>query len=166
MRTTDLERHMNDLEQKRYEGADTREEREATFRRATELVDPLVREELEALSAAFLDDLGEVTGGTVERNTDGGVECCWALTWGELRARSNRFNGEPVVPITVRAIFPSGWTHGHLGGSRIGWWPLQVTSADDVERQRAIVEAIIEAEAHQVIYEVEGNAGVFRRAEH
>lgn len=55
-------------------------------------------------------------------------------------------------PITVRAHFGDGWTHGHLAGLVAGDWPMQVTSGEDAERQEMIIWTIAETELHQIIW--------------
>ena len=147
---------MLDLEASRYEGADARADRESVFREATRLLQPVVSSVLESFSQLYLDDLGTVSFSIEEPDPDRGLTAEWKLSWPaqhSARRRPKLSGPDGVGPITVRAIFPPGWTHGHLGGEHVGFWPLQVTSAADAERQEAIVWAIAEAELHEWIYQ-------------
>ena len=43
----------------------------------------------------------------------------------------------------------------HLSGSSAGYWPFQVTSQADAERQKGVLAAIVELELHQRIFETD-----------
>lgn len=155
-RVVDFRRHLLDLEASRYEGAEARADREAVFREATRLMQPVVATVLESFSQLYLDGLGTTSFTIAEPDPDQGLTAEWKLSWPaqhSARRRPKLTGPDGVGPITVRAIFPAGWTHGHLGGEHVGFWPLQVTSAADAERQEAIVWAIAEAELHEWIYQ-------------
>jgi hypothetical protein len=148
-----LIRHLDDLRTGSYEGATTRAEREAIFRSAVELLSGTVLAALEAANLRLLERRGTVVFTGVTDDGDGGIAASWELSWPEQQASPGRLQPAPVAPVQVRAIFPRGWTHGHLRGGRLGNWPLQVTSAADVPGFEPVIGAIIAAELHEVIYE-------------
>ena len=148
-----LIRHLDDLRTGSYEGATTRAEREAVFRSAVELLSGTVLAALEAANLRLLERRGTVVFTGVTGDGDGGITASWELSWPAQQASPGRLQPGPVAPVQVRAIFPRGWTHGHLRGGRLGNWPLQVTSAADVPGLEPVIGAIIAAELHEVIYE-------------
>ena len=150
-RVEDYRRHLMDLRADTYESADSRAEREAVFVRAVELLDPVVTRVLSEFSDLMLASSGTVEGPLYDRG--GGIEVRWELSWPEQRRVKHRLEeGSGVEPITVRAHFADGWTHGHLAGLVAGDWPMQVTSVQDAERQWVLIWAIAEAELHQKIW--------------
>ena len=151
-RSADFRRHLSDLEADAYEGATDRSAREAIFHRAVELVTPVVEGVLGEFSDLFLGGTGTLE--FAESDVDG-LEAVWSLSWPAQRQATRRAGvpGPPQVgPIKVRAIFPPGWTHGHLAGEHVGHWPLQVITQADAERQRGAIWAIAEAELHEWIF--------------
>jgi hypothetical protein len=151
VREDDLMRHLADLVAHSYEGAVSWVDRVAVFRRAVELLDPVVRRVFAEADAAFLDDTGEITRRSVEQG-DGSVGEHWELSWPSQREAISR-DGGPVAPVQVIAWFRRNFNHAHLRGSTAGDWPLQITTTEDATRQLPIVRAIVEAELHQRIYE-------------
>jgi hypothetical protein len=83
------------------------------------------------------------------------------LTWPALAAARSRFTGDALRPVTISAVFPSGFVHPHLvaGGpvdpaaASIIAWPMQVSSAADAEQQRALLWSIAAAEIHDRLYQ-------------
>ena len=148
-----LIRHLDDLRTASYEGTKARAERESVFRTAVELVSGTVLAALQAVNVMMLDDHGTVVFTGVTPDGDEGLAATWELSWPEQQTSPGRKQPGPVLPVRVRAIFPRGWTHGHLRGQRLGNWPLQVTTADDVPALEPVIGAIIAAELHEVIYE-------------
>jgi len=151
VRTEDLMRHLADLVARSYEGAESWPDRLAVYRRAVELLDPVVRGVLAEADATFLENTGEISRHSVEQG-DGSVGERWKLSWPRQRKAVSR-DGGPVAPVEVIAWFRRSFNHAHLRGSTAGDWPLQVIDADDAVRQEPIVRAIVEAELHQRIYE-------------
>ena len=150
-RVQDYQRHLVDLRSDRYESAHSRSEREAVCLRAVELLDPVVRRGLSEFNDLMLASSGTIEGPLHDRT--GGIEVRWVLSWPEQRRVKHRLEaGKRVDPITVRAHFDEGWTHGHLAGSVAGDWPMQVTSEEDAERQWMIIWTIAETELHQKIW--------------
>jgi hypothetical protein len=148
-----LIRHLDDLRTGSYERAKTRTEREAVFRTAVELISGTVLAALQAVNFLLLDDHGTVAFSGVAPDGDDGLVATWELSWPEQQMSPGRLQPGPVLPVQVRAIFPRGWTHGHLRGQRLGNWPMQVTTAADVAELKPLVGAIIAAELHEVVYE-------------
>ncbi|MPZ64206.1 MAG: hypothetical protein GEU83_01315 [Pseudonocardiaceae bacterium] len=150
-RHEDIERHLSDLVNRSYEGAESWPDRVAVFDRAVELLSPVVARILDETDATFLDGTGEVAQRTVEHD-DGSVDAHWELSWPQQQEATGR-DGGAVAPIQVIAWFHRMFTHAHLRGSTAGDWPLQVTSAADAQRQEPIVRAIVETELHQRIFD-------------
>ena len=152
-RVEDITRHLDDLRTRSYEGVADRAGRNRVFARAVELLDPVVTRVLEEVDRVFLDGEGEIEAKPVADDGDGGLEASWALGWPAQRAAANKRAPGPVGPVQVVAWFKSGFNHGHLAGSQAGYWPLQVTSEADADRQEPIIRAIVEVELHQRIFE-------------
>jgi hypothetical protein len=150
-RTTDIFRHLSDLRSGSYEGAAAWPDRVSVFRQAVSLLDPVVRRILEQANTAFLR-----SGGTINHRAgedrDGGAYAHWELSWPEQREATARHGGR-VEPIQVIAVFGRGNTHPHLRGAAAGMWPCQVTDAADAERQVPILQAIVECELHERIFQ-------------
>jgi hypothetical protein len=149
-RTEDLFRHLDDLRTDSYEGAGPRSQRDDVFRLATELLDPVVTAVLGEVDARLLDGTGEVSHAPAASDGSGGLAARWSLSWPAQRERR-------VDPVEVVAWYGAAFTHGHLSGSSLGHWPLQVTSAADAARQDPIVRAIVEAELHQRVFDAKGD---------
>jgi hypothetical protein len=158
-RTEDLFRHLDDLRTNSFEGVGPRAERTELFRRAVDLLGPVVRPVLDEANATLLDGTGEITEHGLTEQPDGGWVARWELSWPEQRTATNLRGGDGVAPVQVVAWFAAGFTHPHVAGAWAGQpplvahWPLQVTSQADAERQEPIVRAIVEAELHQRIFE-------------
>jgi hypothetical protein len=149
-RTEDLFRHLDDLRTDSYEGAGPRAERNDVFRRATELLDPVVTAILDEVNARLLDGTGTVTHAPAASDGSGGLAARWTLSWPAQVERG-------VDPVEVVAWYGAAFSHGHLSGASLGHWPLQVTSAADAARQDPIVRAIVEAELHQRVFDAKGD---------
>ncbi len=158
-REEDVQRHLQDLVTRTFEGAAGWPERVGLFDRAADLLDPVVRAALGQADELFLDRTG-----TIERRRatppDGGVAEHWELSWPRQRSAVGR-DGGPVPPVQVIALFRRGFSHPHLRGSTAGDWPMQVLDEADAARQAPVVAAIVEAELHQRIFE--GRWGVVPR---
>jgi hypothetical protein len=149
-RTEDLFRHLDDLRTNSYEGAGPRAERDEVFRRATGLLDPVVTAVMDEVDAGLLDGAGELTHAPAGADGRGGLAARWSLSWPAQRERG-------LDPVVVVAWFGAAFSHGHLSGSTLGHWPLQVTSEADARRQAPIVGAIVEAELHQRVLDAGGD---------
>ena len=152
LRAEDFQRHLMDLRTDTYEGARRRSEREDVFHRAVLLLGPVVTEVLAGFNEVMLEGTGTIEGPVHDSGTR--LEARWELSWPQQRAAEHRIEpGRTVRPITIRAHFHHGWTHGHLAGCDTGDWPFQVTTEADARRQWPIVWAIAEAELHHRIFE-------------
>ena len=155
-RRDDWRRHVDDLVAQRYEGADERADRDRVFLDAFDLCTPVAVRVLERIDALLLGGAGSVSTRRPEPDGAGGLIGGWELTWPLLEQARNRFTGEPLPPARITAMYPDGFTHGHLALCDIGVtrrsvaaWPLQVTSPGDAGRQEPILWAIAEAEVHE-----------------
>jgi hypothetical protein len=166
-RREDWRRHVVDLQGRRYDGAATRAEGEAVFRRAFELATPVAVEELERLVAAYLGDGASITVTPPQQaepdallgaglTPTGGLLGSWNLAWPALERARSRLTGAPLAPVQIFAMYPTDFTHGHLAlfdtstpRNWIACWPFQVVSSEDAERQRPILSAIAEADLHE-----------------
>ena len=169
-RVEDYLRHVKDLQNKNYEGAVSRAEREALFMKAFDFATPVARRVLDDLNANFLKGTGEFTAQRPAPDGEGGLIGSWSLTWPLLRKAVCRFDGKPLEPLAVTAIFPlkstgaMQWTHSHLALRRPGLmdglaaaFPFQVTSPEDAERQEPILRVLAEAEFHERFYQSDLN---------
>lgn len=152
LRARDYQRHLMDLRTDSYHGAHHRSDREQVFNQAVHLLDPVVDDVLERFNEVMLDGAGTIQGpidGSGENR-----EVRRQLSWPQQQAAKHRLEpGKTVRPITIRAHFYDGWTHGHLAGSDAGDWPFQVTTEADARRQWIILWAIAEVELHHRIFE-------------
>jgi hypothetical protein len=155
-RRTDWRRHVQDLVTQTYEGASDRAAREAVFRRAFELTTPVARRVLERIDETYLGGTGAVSVSQPDSDGEEGLLGSWNLTWPLLEQARSRFSGEPMPPVQIFAMFPHGFTHPHIALFNIEtprrWvacWPLQITSADDAERQEIVLWGIAEADMHE-----------------
>ncbi|MFN8007323.1 MAG: hypothetical protein U0V70_09925 [Terriglobia bacterium] len=125
-RVEDYHRHVVDLQNKWYEGASSRAEREALFRVAFDLVTPVARKVLDDINTNFLKGTGEWQVQPPSPDGEGGLIGLWSLTWPLLREARNRFNGKPLEPLALTVVFPltptlgMQWTHPHIALLRPG----------------------------------------------
>lgn len=169
-RIEDYRRHVRDLQSQSYEGASDRNQREAVFLKAFDLLTPVARRVLEDINIYFLRGTGEFGVQSPSPDGEGGLIGSWSLTWPLLRRGVNRFNGNPLEPLRLTAIFPlkptgaMQWTHPHLALRRPGVidglalaFPLQVVSPEDADRQEPILRVLAEGELHQRTFESDLN---------
>ena len=155
-REEDLFRHLADLRAMSYEGALGRDDQVARFRRACELLSPVVEEVLETVSTRLLAGRGRVE--RVDTDTaEEGLAVRWRLGWPEQELAIVRVTGAPLEPVSVVGRLRAAHIHGHMGGSYFGDWPMQIVNADDARRQAPVVLSIVEAEVHQRVFEAGGN---------
>jgi hypothetical protein len=162
-RVEDMNRHLADLEHDSYDEAKTRPERDRVFLRAFELVTPVAVSVLADMNEWLLDGRGTVATHPPVADGAGGLNGSWTLTWPRLEAATNVHNGEPLPPVTIDAVYPGHWTHGHLARLHVGLpaevtaWPMQVLTEEDAVRQEPILRAIAEAEIHERVYQAHGD---------
>lgn len=164
-RRTDYMRHVQDLRSSSYEGALARPDREAVFCHAFDLVTPVAQRVLADLNQTFLNNSGQIRVLAPARVPEGGLIGSWEVSWPALEQAKNRFDGSPVGPLALSAVFPltaTGqmlWTHPHFAllrpCCRDGFacaWPMQVLSPEDARRQEPVLRVLAEAEMHQMTY--------------
>lgn len=156
VRREDLQRHLRDLSTGTYEGQVSRAEKEEVYRKAVELLTPVAQSVLEEANNLFLNSTGQVRVIGPKDDGQGGLETRFELTWPEQRtAQIMRGPRAPLRPVIIKAHYGRGFLHPHLSGSSGGNWPLQILNAEDVERQRTILAAIVEMELHERIFETD-----------
>src|SRR6266566_5641203 len=156
IRADDLLRHLQDLRSGTYEGAHNRKAKEELYRRGIELLTPVAVALLEEANVLFLQQTGDIQVIGPEDDGSGGLETRYELSWPEQRAAQvTRGPREPLQPVRIVVNFAQGFLHPHLAGSTAGFWPFQVRSQADAERQKGILAAIIELEVHQRIFETD-----------
>ena len=156
IRADDLLRHLQDLRSGTYEGAHNRRAKEELYRRGIELLTPVAVALLEEANVLFLQQTGEIQVIGPEDDGSGGLETRYELSWPEQRAAQvTRGPREPLQPVRIVVNYAQGFLHPHLAGSTAGFWPFQVRSQADAERQKGILAAIIELELHQRIFETD-----------
>ena len=156
IRADDLLRHLQDLRNGTYEGVHNRRAKEELYRRGIELLTPVAVALLEEANVLFLQHTGEIQVIGPEDDGSGGLETRYELSWPEQRAAQvTRGPREPLQPVRIVVNYAQGFLHPHLAGSTAGFWPFQVRSQADAERQKGILAAIIELELHQRIFETD-----------
>ena len=156
IRADDLLRHLQDLRNGTYEGAHNRRAKEERYRRGIELLTPVAVALLEEANVLFLQQTGDIQVIGPEDDGSGGLQTRYELSWPEQRAAQvTRGPREPLQPVRLVVNYAQGFLHPHLAGSTAGFWPFQVRSQADAERQKGILAAIIELELHQRIFETD-----------
>ncbi len=156
IRADDLLRHLQDLHTGTYEGVKSRSDKESLYWRGIELLRPIAVAILEEANTLFLNGTGEVQVIGPEDDGSGGLVTRFELSWPEQRtSQVTRGPREPLQPVRIVVNYSQGFLHPHLSGSTAGYWPFQVTSREDAERQKSILAAIVELELHQRIFETD-----------
>jgi hypothetical protein len=166
-RREDWHRHVVDLQDRGYEGAMERADKELVFQRAFALTTPVAERVLRTLDAAYLGGRGTIDARVpvpvspeellgAGREPTGGLLGAWHLTWPELEQARNRLDGHLLPAVEIFAMFPSDFTHPHLALCDLSrprrWvacWPFQVSEPSDAERQEGVLAAIAEADMHE-----------------
>lgn len=156
IRPDDLLRHLQDLRTGTYEGAESREAKEELYQKGIELLTPIALAVLEEANSLFLRDTGHIEIIGPGDNGSSGLETRYELSWPEQRAaHSNHGLREPLQPVCIIVNYSRNFLHPHLCGRRAGYWPFQVTSQADAERQKGILSALVELELHGCVYETD-----------
>ena len=154
IRANDLLRHLQDLRTGTYEGVQNRTAKEAIYRRGIELLRPLATAIPEEANVLFLQGTGAIQVIGPEDDGSGGLETRFELSWPEQRtAQVTRGPNGALPPVRIVVNYSQSFLHPHLAGSTAGYWPFQVTSKEDAERQKGILAAIVELELHQRLFE-------------
>ncbi|MSW82327.1 MAG: hypothetical protein F2840_14410 [Actinobacteria bacterium] len=158
-RSVDLRRHLEDLEFDAYEGAKAREDRNAVFASAFELLTPVALEVLQDFNLHVLAGVGDITVQPLSHREGLGLFGTWECSWPEQRGARSRFDDSLIPPLQLQVFFPGNFTHGHLMIGRpfyedqpVSCWLMQVTDESDAWRQRHALESICETQVHEMIF--------------
>src|ERR1700693_6250786 len=83
---TSLIRHFEDLRDGTHGGSASRQDKEAHFEKAVQLLAPVARQVLTEINRSLLLDTRQVTETGLRRTGDGGLNASWAVSWPEQRA--------------------------------------------------------------------------------
>jgi hypothetical protein len=142
---TSLIRHFADLRDGTHGGSASREDKEAHFEKAVQLLAPVARQVLTEMNTSLLLNTGQLTETELRRTGDGGLAASWALSWPEQRAAG-------VEGIVLKAYFGGSFHHPHLRGTTVHDWPLNVFSDEDAAAQLSILRAIASCDLHNLVY--------------
>jgi hypothetical protein len=142
---TSLIHHFEDLRDGTHGGSASREDKEAHFENAVQLLAPIARGVLTEVNTGLLLDTGHITETGLGRAADRGLSASWALSWPEQRAAG-------IQPIVLQAYFGGGFHHPHLRGTTVQDWPLNVFSEQDAADQLSILRAIASSDLHNLVY--------------
>jgi hypothetical protein len=156
LRSDDLLRHLQDLRTGTYEGVESREAKEEIYRKGIELLTPVALAVLEEANRLFLRNTGHIEIIGPADDGSGGLETRFELSWQEQRAaHSTHGPREPLQPVSIIVNYSRNFLHPHLCSRRAGYWPFQVTTQADAERQQGILSALVELELHGCVYETD-----------
>ncbi len=155
-RPDDILRHLQDLRTGTYEGVQSRKAKEELYLKGIKLLTPVAIAILEEANHLFLQGTGEMQVVGPKDNNSGELETRFELSWPEQRAAyTTHVSREPPPPVCIVVNYSQNFLHPHLSGSTVGYWPFQVTSKADADRQKGILSAIVELELHQRIFETD-----------
>src|SRR5207237_1591648 len=117
-RVEDIFRHLQDLQARSYEGVEPRAERVELFRRAVELLDPLVRTVLDETDREFLKGTGTIEHRPVAEEASGDAVAGGELSWPAQREAENVRGGGRVGPGRGEAGGVAGCEHPHPRGKQ------------------------------------------------
>src|SRR5438874_13734596 len=81
-----LIRHFEDLRDGTHGGSASREDKEAHFEEAVQLLAPIASQVLNEMNMHLLRDTGHVAEPGLRRTPDGGLNASWSLSWPEQQA--------------------------------------------------------------------------------
>lgn len=145
---TALIRHFDDLRDRTHGGSVSRQDKEAHFAQAVDLLAPVARQVLDEINTHLLLDTGRVVEAGLQRDADRGLRATWELAWPEQGSAG-------VAPMTLLAYYGIGFHHPHLRGATVGDWPLNVFTKDDATDQLPVLRAIATAELHNLVYQAD-----------
>jgi hypothetical protein len=145
---TALIRHFSDLRDRTHGGSASREDKEAHFAHAVELLAPVARQALEEINTHLLLDTGRVIATGLQREADGSLSASWDLAWPEQLAAG-------VAPVTLLAYYGVGFHHPHLRGATVRYWPLNVFTLQDAADQLPILRAIATSDLHNLVFQAD-----------
>ena len=145
---TALLRHFGDLRDGTHGGSVSRQDKEAHFARAVELLAPVARQALDEVNTHLLLDTGTVVATGLQRDVEGGLSASWELAWPDQQAAG-------LVPVTVLAHYEIGFHHPHLRGATVGDWPLNVFTSREATDQLPMLRAIVTADLHNLVFQAD-----------
>lgn len=143
--TKALLRHFADLRDGTHGEAVSRQDKEALFRSAVDLLEPYARQALNEVNEVLMLGQGIVESSGIGRSPDTGLICSWTLGWAEQRAAG-------IPPITIHAYYGRGFHHPHLRGGTVKEWPLNVFTPVQAAQELPILRAIASAEIHNLVF--------------
>jgi hypothetical protein len=145
---TALLRHFDDLRDGTHGGSVCRQDKDAHFAHAVELLAPVAQQALDEVNVHLLLDTGGVVATGLKRDNDGGSSASWELGWPEQQTAG-------LAPVTLLAYYGSGFHHPHLRGATVGDWPLNVFTPRDAIEQLPILRAIVTADLHNLVFQAD-----------
>jgi hypothetical protein len=145
---TALIRHFDDLRDRTHGGSASRQDKEAHFARAVELLAPVARQTLEEINTYLLLDTGRVVATGLQRDAEGSMSASWDLAWPEQLEAS-------LAPVSLLAYYGTGFHHPHLRGATVGDWPLNVFTIHDAAEQLPIMRAIVTGDLHNLVFQAD-----------
>ena len=143
-----LIRHFSDLRDRTHGGSVSRDDKEAHFAHAVELLEPIARQALEEINTHLLLGTGRVVATGLQRDADGSLSASWDLEWSEQLAAG-------VAPVTLFANYGVGFHHPHLRGATVRNWPLNVFTIHDAADQLPIMRAIATGDLHNLVFQAD-----------
>ncbi|MEW6519111.1 MAG: hypothetical protein AB1461_06825 [Thermodesulfobacteriota bacterium] len=141
-----LLRHFADLRDASHGGAVTRQDKEALFAAAVDLLDSYARQALAEINDTLLLGRGTVTASGLTRSPEGDAVATWSLGWPEQAQRH-------LQPVTLQAFFGRTFLHPHLRGATVGYWPLNVFTDADAAAELPTLRAIAGADLHNLVFQ-------------
>ena len=145
---TALLRHFDDLRDGTHGGSVSRQDKEAHFAHAVELLAPVAQEALDEINAHLLLDAGGIAATGLQRDNGGGLSASWELSWSEQQTAG-------LAPVTLLAHYGIGFHHPHLRGATVGDWPLNVFTPSDASDQLPMLRAIVTADLHNLVFQAD-----------
>ena len=142
---TALIRHFSDLRDRTHGGSVRRDDKEAHFAHAVELLAPIAHQALEEINTHLLLDTGRVVATGLQKDAEGSLSASWGLAWPEQLATG-------VAPVTLLAHYGIGSHHPHLRGATLWDWPLNVFTIRDATDQLPIMRAIAAGDLHNLVF--------------
>jgi hypothetical protein len=145
---TALIRHFSDLRDGTHGGSVSRDDKEALFAHAVELLAPIAHQALEEVNTHLLLDTGRVVATGLQRDGDGSLSASWDLAWPEQLAAG-------LAQVTLLADYGMGFHHPHLRGATVRDWPLNVFTIQDATDQLPIMRAIATSDLHNLVFQAD-----------
>ena len=145
---TALRRHFEDLRDGTHGDVHTRQEKEALFSVAVDLLDRYAVQVLEEINHHLLLGEGRVTTTGLVHDRALGPSATWTLVWDQQRRAG-------IAPVTIHAFYGSTFHHPHLRGATNGEWPLNVYTDDDAAGEVPTMRAIAAGDLHNLVFQAD-----------